>query len=151
MEALVDDEDYIVLSQWKWHFAAGEYAARDTRRSIRSRGDYIYMHEAVVALAGWPCLATVDHKDGDGLNNQRYNLRPATNSRNLANRGPQRNNTPGYKGVSYDKNRDKWFAQIKVMRKHINLGRFKTKEDAARAYNEAALKHFGEFAYLNPL
>lgn len=150
-EAVVDDEDYDYLMQWEWHFAAGKYAASDTRNASRTVGAYRYMHELVLQRAGFSPTVEVDHDDGDGLNNQRLNLRESTHSQNLANRGPQLNNTSGYKGVTWDKARGKWQASIKVRGQRLNLGRFEMKIDAARAYNEAALQHFGEFAYLNPL
>ena len=140
-EALVDDQDYDYLMQWKWHAAKGvKYAGRN--RSI-------YMHQVIAERMGFETIA--DHIDGNGLDNRRENLRPATNQLNQANRGPQVNNTSGFKGVYYDKARDKWRAQIMVHQKQHNLGRFDDKVEAARVYNKAAKKHFGEFAWLNPI
>jgi hypothetical protein len=88
----------------------------------------------------------VDHIDGDGLNNRRNNLRVATSAQNGRNRGAQRNNTSGYKGVGWDKSRQKWTAQIKVNGKQKHLGRFDTPEAAHKAYCEAADRLHGKFA-----
>ena len=91
----------------------------------------------------------VDHINRVSTCNSKNNLRLATRSDNQRNKKIQRNNTSGYKGVCWDKARNKWKSGIHVNGKIINLGRFDTKEEAARVYNEAALKYFGEFAYLN--
>lgn len=107
------------------------------------------MHQTIGKLMGFPGIA--DHINNNGFDNRRKNLRPASHQMNLANRGPQVNNTSGYKGVTWDKSRDKWKAQIKVMQKCVFVGRFDDKVEAAKAYNQAAKKHFGEFAWLNPI
>lgn len=75
----------------------------------------------------------VDHKDGDGLNCQRRNLRCATRPQNQQNRGANRNNTSGHKGVTWDKRRGKWVAQIRHNYKHLFLGYFADPEAANRA------------------
>lgn len=99
---------------------------------------------------------TIDHLDANPLNNQKINLRICShrdNTRNSRKKG--KNNTSTYKGVCLDswavkrKLRKKWIARIKVNYKGINLGRYLTEIEAARAYNEAAVKYFGEFANLN--
>ena len=91
----------------------------------------------------------VDHRDRNGLNNQRHNLRPATTSRNSANKPGNRNNTSGFKGVFWDKSKRLWLASIRVNYKQLHLKRWPTQLEAARAYNAAAIKYFGEFAWLN--
>ena len=93
----------------------------------------------------------VDHINQIRNDNQRCNLRIASKSQNMSNRGPTKANTSGYKGVSWIASRRKWQATIQVNYKTSYLGRYNTPEDAARAYNEAALKFFGEFASLNKL
>lgn len=89
----------------------------------------------------------VDHKDGNGLNNRRNNLRLATHTQNMQNRKKHKNNTTGYKGVF--KNGKKYIARIRVNGKLLSCGTYETPELAARAYDNAALIHFGEFARLN--
>lgn len=91
----------------------------------------------------------IDHKDGDKANDRITNLRPATNSQNQANRGLMLTNTSGLKGVSYQRSRNKWIAVITVEGKAKNLGRYATKEEAAAAYDLAAIAAWGEFAVTN--
>ncbi len=89
----------------------------------------------------------VDHVNGDGLDNTQGNLRLASCAQNAQNRRLYSTNKTGFKGV-YQRGR-KWAASIGVNRRSINLGTFETPELAAAAYNEAAAKHFGEYARLN--
>jgi hypothetical protein len=89
----------------------------------------------------------VDHKDNNGLNNQKYNLRVCTQWQNLRNSTRRSNNTSGFKGVS--RFRNKWISRIRTDEGRICLGTFNTPEEAAIAYDEAALKYHGEFANLN--
>ena len=94
-----------------------------------------------------PNKLQVDHIDHNGLNNQKYNLRNCTFTQNRMNRIRNKNNTSNYKGVTHD---DGYiYAQINANGKHIRLGSFKTEKDAALAYDKAAQKYHGEFAYLN--
>ena len=88
----------------------------------------------------------IDHIDLDRKNNRIENLRPATSAGNKRNQGISRNNTSGFKGVSYEKRRDKWAAQITVDRQHIFLGYYATLDAAALAYAKAADLYFGEFS-----
>jgi hypothetical protein len=139
--ALVDDEDYEHLSQWKWYTIKKRkntfYAFRHSGKTVVS------MHREIMKT---PKELQVDHKDHDGLNNQKHNLRNCTQSQNNQNMmGYGRK----YKGVSYIGNRMGYTAQICLNRKTVCLGTFKDETDAATAYNDAALKYFGEFACLN--
>jgi len=93
----------------------------------------------------WPSKQ-VDHKDVDGLNNRWANLRLATHSENVRNSGRRRNNTSGYKGVSFAPKERKWHARIMANRELHLLGYFDRKEDAAAAYAEAAKRLHGEFS-----
>lgn len=90
-----------------------------------------------------------DHADGDKLNNKRSNLRSCTYSQNGMNRGKSINNTSGYKGVIYRKDRGKWSAKIYVSGTAYYLGCYSDKEDAAKAYDVAATRMCGEFAKTN--
>lgn len=150
--ALVDDCDYEYLSQWKWYFHKRQswktgYASRN-KITANSR-QTIRMHREVAKLHGF-LAKRIDHRDRNGLNNQSLNLRPATPGQNRVNSTLQSNNTSGYRGVCWSERHHKWAATIRVNRKDIRLGYCANKRKAARLYNEAAKKHFGEFAYLNP-
>ena len=141
--ALVDDEDYPLVSQYKWQLLHGYPRAWGRTDGKRKN---ILMHQLIM-----PCLPCFepDHIDGNKLNNQRQNLRPATRSQNNANRGPQRNNTTGFKGVYLKRNTGRYLAQIQVNKRIIYLGYHDTPEDAARAYDQAARRYFGPFAHTN--
>lgn len=146
--AIVDDIDYDFLMQWKWLYNR-KYAMRQRRESDGPGPSKIYMHNEIAKRAGLTSKLQVDHRDRDTLNNRRHNLRSVTASQQILNRGLSRNNTSGYKGVSFDRSRQKYAADIMVDGTRMRLGRFKNPEDAAHAYNKAASKLHGEFAYLN--
>jgi len=135
-KALVDDEDFIELSKSKW-FSQGGYAYETTRCKTR-------MHQLLISC---PPDKKVDHIDRNRLNNQRSNLRVATNSQNAINK--EFPNRLGYRGVKH--NRGKYEAQITLNNEYKYLGRFSSIHDAAKAYNEAAIKFHGEFAVLNKI
>lgn len=157
--ALVDECDYNYLMQWKWFpVVSGSktkvYARRNRRlvNSVYERpqdGDGSFRMHKIIAWRMGLLTNQIDHYNGNGLDNRRANLRAATPSQNGANRGPQVNNTSGFKGVYWSVWASKWMASIRVNRKLIYLGYFDSPRDAARVYNEAALKHFGKFACLN--
>ncbi|MGN8022187.1 AP2 domain-containing protein [Phyllobacterium sp. 22229] len=104
------------------------------------------MHRVILGITD---ERLVDHVDRNGLNNRRSNLREANRTQNIANTGPYKGNISGFKGVSYDKERNLWKAQIRVEGRSKCIGRFVTPEEAARAYDELAFAAWGEFAYLN--
>lgn len=133
--ALVDDSDYEELSKFKWVAIASKYTFYAIRRT---GGKNISMHRQI--LSG----SLIDHKDGNGLNNQRSNLRVATRSQNGANRRRDETNTTGFKGVH--RHRDAFCAQIWINGVQKYLGRFPTPEKAHEAYKSAATKLYGEFA-----
>jgi hypothetical protein len=93
----------------------------------------------------------IDHINKNRLDNRKKNLRFCTRSENLYNKTTNKNNTSGYKGVVWDNQRRKWCASISIERRRINLGFFQNKEEAAKVYNEAALKYHGEFASVNDI
>lgn len=145
--ALVDDADYAELSKYKWcawRIGGNWYSKRGigTRKSFTQ----VYMHRVIMgALPG----QQVDHINGDGLDNRRCNLRIATMAQNQANRRKSPGTSSAYKGVTLDTKKGGWIAYIKVRQKRIHLGHFADEVDAARAYDAAALKYFGEFARPN--
>ena len=152
--ALVDDADFEWLNQRKWYYAprdksSGGYANRTRRKADGPGTRHIHMHRSL--LGPIPEGLAPDHIDGDGLNNQRGNLRLATRSQNNMNGRLHRNNTSGYRGVRWEKRRRQWRAALGVNGRLINLGRFDDPVAAAHAYNQAALEHYGEFAFQNPV
>lgn len=148
--ALVDDADFDWLNQLKWY--ASE-AKKNTFYAMRVNcygGERvsIFMHRLIVGLTDRKIL--VDHKDGNGLNNQRQNLRSATPTQNCYNRRFYKaKKSSKYKGVYLDRPGGSWYSKIQINRVRKYLGMFKSEIDAAIAYNEAATKYHGEFARLN--
>lgn len=142
--ALVDDEDFDWLSQWKWHIHTG-YAARVLPKFLGKR-KVIWMHREI---AKTPDGMDTDHINLNKLDNRRENLRACSHSENKRNQGPQSNNASGRRGVHFNKWDRKWQARIKANGKNIHLGSFDSADEAALAYDAAARKYFGEFANLN--
>lgn len=114
-------------------------------------GRDIFAHQLAFLYMIGKIPEKIDHIDHDGLNNCWNNLREATQQQNQANRQIGKNNTSEYKGVHWFKERKCWRARIGCNGKRISLGLFSNKEDAARAYNVAAMKFFGKYAYLNEI
>lgn len=140
IELLIDVIDLDLIRDYNWHLHGGHLRATID-------GKHRYLHHMIVERMGIDCLDDIDHIDGNPVNNQRDNLRPASRSQNQANRGKPKNNTSGFKGVSWHRN--KWQASIRVNYKPIHLGYFDDPIEAARTYDRAALKYFGKFANLN--
>ena len=145
---LVSDEDFEWLNRWKWHFHSG-YAIRTKYLGggrENQKSGMIQMHRLTLNAGNGQ---EVDHKDGDGLNNQRKNLRIATSSQNSQNCKKRKTCSSKYKGVCWDKKNRKWRARIYLDKKEFSLGRYNSEIEAAHVYDKAAQKLFGEFAYLN--
>ena len=145
--ALVDDADYEWLSKRKWWYRdCGSnycYAGSQVRKSNVIH--YLYMHREIMQpLPGME----IDHKNGNGLDNRRCNLRICTRAQNQHNARPQGGSSQ-YKGVSWNKYAGKWQAYIDVHGERKHLGYFVSERAAARAYNEEAIRHFPEFAQVN--
>jgi hypothetical protein len=139
--AYVDAADYEWLSQYRWCLFGGKYAAR------YDKGKMILMHREIMQT---PPDKIVDHKDGNGMDNCRCNLRNCSRKENMRNRAKRL--TTGacrYKGVFREKRSGKLFAKIFVDNKPIWLGYHDTEEQAARAYDRKAVECFREFAHVN--
>ena len=149
--ALVDDADFKWLNQWKWcavKYRHILYVMRKERIDAAHRRT-VTIHRLILGLKFNDGLFA-DHRDGDGLNNQRANLRIATNQQNQQNSNKQKGDySSEYKGVTWSKKEKKWQANITFNGRLKHLGLFHNEIDAAKAYNEAAIEHFGEFARLN--
>lgn len=145
--ALIDDQDFEMVSCRKWHchFSANGVYAQSTW--YNGQNLCVSLHRFILGLSN-PKIQ-VDHIDHNGLNCTRDNLRTCSIAQNQFNRLPYNRGSSNYKGVSWRGKREKWRAIIKFNRKPIELGQFDSEIDAARAYDEAARKLFGEFAYLN--
>jgi hypothetical protein len=142
--ALVDDEDFEELNQRKWRLHPYGYAHSYTNGSHATRKD-IFMHRIITNC---PPDKQIDHKDGNGLNNQEYNLRICTVGQNAKNRKVRVNSKSGYKGV-YARKRGYFQASINVDNKFIHIGMFRDPISAAHAYDKKAKEVCGGFAWLN--
>ena len=143
-KAKIDKEDLGKVKNKKWFAQVVKIdgVIRTVYAKCRFENNYLPMTNLILDL---PRGVIVDHKDGDGLNNTKANLRVATPQQNAHNRRLGRNNTSGFKGVVWEKDRQKWKARIKLNGKYTTLGRFTTKESAAKAYAEASKRLHGEF------
>lgn len=143
--ATVDVDDYERLAKYRWYF----YQDGNTFYAFRREGKRarkIIMHREIMDA---PKGLVVDHRDGDGLNNRKSNLRVCTQAQNACNRRPRWDGTSVYKGVSWYKPSKKWEAKITYKGKCTYLGRFDDEIEAAKVYDAKAKELFEEFAYLN--
>lgn len=140
--ARVDDADYELAMTYRWNVQEQP----ETSSGPYAKSGAVYLH---TLLTGW---ALTDHKDGDGLNCQRYNMREATDAQNLANQRKSRSyagkpTQSRYKGVS--RNGSGWAAKIIINRQYHYLGTYADEADAGRAYDAAAKEAHGAFARVN--
>lgn len=146
-EVLVDDDDFDSLKKFNWWLANRNgtfYAARSIWKPKRA---VVYMHRQIMKVSDR--TIEVDHKDHNGLNNQRENIRNSTKRQNGCNKNSRKNSSSKYLGVCRHKATGKWRATIKDNSKQFSLGFYESEEMAALAYNEAAIRIHGEFANLN--
>jgi len=151
--AVVDDEDYDYLMQWKWcasfDFRGGGKIVIAVRHPKASEGfnnlETIYMHRQILSARKG---TVVDHINHDTLDNRRSNLRECSDGENKCNRLRQKN-ISGFKGVSPGDKAGTWYVRIAKNKKQFCLGTFTNIVDAARKYDEAAKELHGEFALLN--
>jgi HNH endonuclease len=146
--AIIDDEDFGLLSKWKWYADLGVsgvcYAKRSVWVSATRKQSKVGMHNVIMQTK------LVDHVNGDGLDNRRCNLRECTYSQNNANRRRRPRCASRFRGVGLNRRGGKqWHAVIYFAKRAKYLGRFDSEEAAARAYDAAATCIHGEFAQLN--
>lgn len=148
--AMVDDEDYEELMKHKWHWGRKAGAHRNIPNG-KNRQTKILMHVVIAKRMGMELKEgeMVDHHDRDKLNNQRCNLRPATNQQNAYNSKIRKDNRTGYKGVCWDKKVGKYRVDIRVNGKRIFGGYYKDKEESGKVRDELSEKYCGEFAVFN--
>lgn len=135
---LVDNKDFKYVNQYTWHLSRGYATSRVKNTPTR-------LHRF---LLNPKKNELTDHINRNKLDNRRQNLRISTHKQNMSNRIKQSNNSSGYKGVRFLRDCDKWSARISKDGR-INLGIFRSKIQAARAYDKAALKIYGKFACIN--
>ena len=143
-----DIEFLEAVNEYKWRVISksGNYYITTTQAKNDGKRDTIYLHRLIM---GSPEGKVINHEDHNGLNCRKYNLTICSNAENVRYQNLSKANTSGYKGVHWYKRGSKWQARIKFNNKKIHLGYFENKIDAAKAYNDAAIKYFGKFAVLN--
>jgi len=140
----VSDEDYDYLIQFRWYI----WKTRNLFYVRRPDGyKKVFMHRDILNLTD-PKIKG-DHADHNGLNNQRNNLRISTHAQNMANQSNKKNSLSKYRGVVWDSRSENWTVNLSRLGKRHYVGKFKTQEDAALAYNVKAKEVHGEFAYQN--
>lgn len=144
-EAVIDAVDLPLVAAFNWCVKVRwrtVYAQRTLHGTYRGKRQAVLLHRVITDA---PENMQVDHKDGNGLNCRRNNLRQATNSQNQRNTRTRVDNTAGFKGVNLCKDRGVWQARIQVEGSRIHLGFFTTAEDAHAAYARASAALHGEF------
>ena len=148
--AIVDPEDYERLARYKWHAMKSRhtfYAARYGRRDKDGKRKCYMMHREIMKLEG---ETVCDHINGNGLDNRKVNLRPATRAQNGWNRGKSKMKSRSrYKGLAWDSKDKRWEVRISVNGRRIYIGRFQDQIEAARAYDRAARRYHGRYAQFN--
>ena len=142
---ITDVDDLPLLRGGTWG-ASNSGAAATIYAQRTEAHKRIFLHRAIV---GAPSGLDVDHRDNNGLNNSRQNLRVATRIQNSRNSRPRMSCSSKYKGVYWSRVAGKWAAYINFEKERYHLGLFVDEDSAAAAYNEAAIKMFGEFACVN--
>ena len=147
IEFFIDGEDFERINNFKW-FAKFDKTINNYYINSKQKNKPIPLHRFIMDC---PSGMVVDHIDGNPLNNTRSNLRICTPAQNAMNKKPYKNKTATrYKGVyTVTGCKNKWQAQINYNKKYLYLGSFDSQEKAAEAYNNAAIKYYGEFAHLN--
>jgi hypothetical protein len=150
-QAIIDEEDLPLVGGHNWHAVqnqAGDFYAVRTENMPDGSRRRVAMHRLIAgAVEG----EEVDHWDLNTLNNIRTNLRRCTKTQNHRNRPLRRDSTSGYKGVTFNPKRvaNPWQTYIGTKETRKSLGSYNTAEEAAEAYNRAAIDYYGEFARLN--
>lgn len=144
--ATIDEQDFDRINQYKWCSVDNDGTGKRYYASCKIGKSTVYMHRMVMGAQGGE---SVDHIDGNGLNNSRSNLRLVTPSQNNMNQRVREDNTSGHKGISWCPDREKYQVYINIDRKRKSLGRYKTLEEAIYVRDQAVRAHYGEFSREN--
>lgn len=152
--ALVDDEDYERVNQFTWHVRNNPLTNYCRRVDTHEAGGLVYMHRFILGLTD--PKVHVDHINSNGLDNRQCNIRAVTRSQNHMNMRKKRYNggrptSSKFKGVHWCNTAKRWVSRIVLNGKVIRTKHFRDEISAAKAYNDAAQKYFGEFARLNKI
>lgn len=149
---IVDDQDYEWLNKWKWYAKQSWYTFYATRliRISKNERRHEWMHRLILGLCS-DDRRQCDHRDGDGLNNRRSNLRVCLHAENGRNRRKRAAATSIYKGLYWNRRDRKWYSQIKLRGKLRHLGVFDSEIEAAKAYDRAATIYHRDFAFTNEM
>lgn len=148
---IVDDEDFEKVSKFTWGCVShGKRFYARTTIKVGGKPYVLYLHRFIAGLKKGDGKQT-DHINGNGLDNRKSNLRLCSYSENQYNIGLRQNNTSGYTGIWWNKDKKKWIVKVKHNKKKIHLGAFDDKKTAALAYNKGAIKYHGAFAKLNEI
>lgn len=147
LSATVSDRDFAALVKHRWH----AHRVKNTHYAARyeaGQRNKVFMHRQIL---GAPSETLIDHRDGNGLNNQRRNIRFCTSKQNASSFRTKKNKKSRFRGVFWRPETGKWRARIwpADARTGIHLGYFEIEEDAARAYDKKAKELYGKFAQLN--
>lgn len=146
--ALVDVQDLAQVADRSWHgLATGRVVYAQSRQMVDGKPRVILMHRVILGVVDR--RIQVDHINHNGLDNRRCNLRLATNQSNSFNRRPKLGGSSQYKGVYWDKSKDKWCVSYTLNGRSRKAGCFGDEKEAARAYDAAIREHHGSFAWLN--
>lgn len=141
--ARVSDQRYDEISQYKWYAlnCRGWWYAARMQHVSKGKRIQVFMHQQILGCK------FVDHRDGDGLNNEDWNLRAATGFQNQWNRGKNANNTSGFKNVEYNPKVDRWYGRFSYKNRRFRTGGYETAEEAHKSVVAAQDKHHKEFAH----
>lgn len=147
--AIVDAEDFEWLNQWKWCALKGKYTFY-AMRIVEKKGIKFsfLMHREILKLKKGDKIIT-DHKNRNGCDNRKNNIRTVTITINNHNSRLQRNNSSGYRGVSWKKDKQKWKAYLMVNNKQVHLGYFTDIKSAALAYDNKVIEIRDMYASTN--
>jgi hypothetical protein len=147
LKIFLDPEDFEIVKNFHWVIDGHGYVT--TQKSFNGKRHSYKIHRIIMDC---PPEKSIDHINHNPLDNRKSNLRICTQQQNLMNQKVQKiKKYSQYKGVTWDKSRQKWCAKIKLNQKTINLGRFISEIEAAKKYNDSAKKMFGEFCFLNSI